>query len=123
MEPAPSVRDSQLTALDWMGALVAALGGLFCLQFPFFTAPSFKAMFADFGGQLPAITVLGLTPWFPLLVGAIPLAVLTFALAGKLGLGQRRAMIVGAFALSLGSGGLCVYAMYAPIVAIAGNIK
>jgi hypothetical protein len=113
----------ELTALDWIGAVVASLGGLFCFQFPFLVGRSFKQMFAELGGPLPTITQLGLTVWFPIVLGMIPMSVLALALFRKAPLGARRALIVGAFILSLVSSGLCLYAVYAPIFEIAGAIK
>jgi hypothetical protein len=112
-----------MTALDWIGAVVASFGALFCFQFPFFSAPAFGKMFQDFGGALPAITQLGLTVWFPLLLGIVPASLLGLALAGPFSLAARRGLIVGAFLLSIVVGGVCLYAMYAPIWALAGAIK
>ena len=114
---------ARLTVLDWIGAVVASSGVLFCLQFPM-AAPAFKKMFAEFGGPLPVITQLGLTWWFPVTLGLIPLSVLFVALLRpNTTIGRRRALIVAAFGFSFVSSGVCVFAMYAPIFAIAGAIK
>jgi hypothetical protein len=113
----------ELTALDWIGAAVASLGSVFCLQFPFLAAPWFKKMFADLGGELPGITHLGLTLWFPLILGFLPALALALAGAPRATLGIRRALILGAFFMSILSSGVCLYAMYAPIFALAGAIK
>lgn len=112
-----------LTALDWIAAVLTALGGLFCASFPFLAAPAFAEMFADFGGPLPAITRLGLTLWFPLVLAAIPFTVLAVALLRRVTLGRRRALIVASFVLTVAASGLCLYSMYAPIFALAGTIR
>ena len=120
---APAGRLSELTALDWIAVCLAAGGTLFCFQFPFFTAPQFALMFRDFGGALPLITRLALTLWFPLAWGTVPLFILGGALSGQRTLGSRRVMIVAAFLFNLLAGGVCLYAMYAPIFELAGKIK
>ena len=119
---APERGRMDLTALDWIGAVVAGLGVLFLFQFPLMSA-HFAKMFADFGGELPAVTRLGLTLWFPMILGAMPLVWLVAALGPWFRLGVRRALIVFAFVEGLASAAFCLYAMYAPIFALAAAIK
>ncbi len=112
-----------LTALDWIAVAGVGAGALFCFQFPFLIAPRFAKMFADFGGPLPDLTQLGMTIWFPLLLGLNPASVAIHALSGKHSLGKRRLLIVAAFLMALVASGLCLAAMYMPIFALAGKIK
>lgn len=113
----------QLTALDWIAVAGVCSGALFCFQFPFLMAPRFAAMFADFGGELPDITQLGMTTWFPLLLGLNPAAVVFHALSGKHTLARRRLLIVASFVMALAATALCLCAAYAPIFSLAGKIE
>jgi hypothetical protein len=112
-----------LTELDWLSAAIASLGTMFCCLFALYIGPRFQKLFADFGGELPALTQLALMPWFPLLLGLIPALMIALSLAGKTSLGVRRGLIVGALFLSLSASGLCLYGIYSPIFAIAEFIK
>ena len=115
---------SELTALDWIAVVVVCTAALFCFQFPFLTAPRFAKMFADFGdAKLPDITQLGMTIWFPMMVGLNPASVVFHAVSGRHTLARRRLLIVAAFGLSLAACGVLLYAMYAPVFAMAGSIQ
>lgn len=114
---------SQLTVLDWIGTSLACLGTLACLQFPFFVAPAYKGMFADFGGPLPTATGLVLSLWFPLLVGLAPLVLLVLGLATNVALSTRRILIVASFLVSLGDFGFLVISLYLPLFEIARAIQ
>ncbi|MBS1149736.1 MAG: hypothetical protein H6Q89_1434 [Myxococcaceae bacterium] len=120
---APENPLQELTALDWIAVLGVGAGALFCFQFPFFIAPHFEKMFADFGGELPDLTQLALTTWFPLMLGLNPASVAFHALSGKHTLARRRLLIVAAFAMAVAFSALCLVAMYAPIFELAGNLK
>ena len=113
----------ELTALDWIAVLLVCAGALFCFLFPFLIAPRFAKMFADFGGELPNITQLGMTVWFPLMLGLNPASIVFHALSGKHTLTKRRLLIVGAFVMAMVACGVCLISVYAPIFALAGNIK
>lgn len=113
----------ELTALDWIAVVGVCAAALFCFQFPFLTAPHFAKMFADFGGELPDLTQLAMTTWFPLMLGLNPASIVFHALSGKHTLGRRRLLIVVAFVVGLIACGVCLVAMYAPVFAIAGRIQ
>ncbi len=113
----------ELTALDGIGAAIASLGAVFCLQLPFFLGPVFQKMFADFADEPPAITRLVLTLWFPVLLGLIPAFMVALVLVRRTSLGVRRGLIVGALFLSLSSSGLCLYALYGQPMSLVGRIK
>ncbi len=54
---------SSFTALDWVAVVAAGLLSLALLTFPFTIAPLFAGMFAEFGGALPVVTRVALSPW------------------------------------------------------------
>lgn len=87
--------------------------------------PHFAAMFADFGGELPAITRAAIG--HVLAVGASVLTVALAALGTGLRLWRRGALGWSALglaaALPLVSLALLLVAMYAPIFALAGAIR
>ncbi|WP_437982839.1 hypothetical protein [Sorangium sp. So ce117] len=113
------------TALDWVAVVIAGLLALALLTFPFTIAPSFAGMFAEFGGALPAVTRVALSPWAApasgLLVASLVAAPLALPAASTLAL--RRAMVVLAFFLGVIALAAAMYAMYAPIFELAGKIK
>ncbi len=114
---------TELTAGDWLAASVGVLCALFCLQFPLFAAPRFAKMFEDFGGELPALTRLGLTYWFPWALAVLPIALAATGLArARTVVAARIALLLGAL-LAIGGSFLCVLAMYQPIFAISGSIE
>ena len=114
-----------LTALDWVGVALTALVTIALLAFPFVVTPSFAEMFREFGNtELPVITRLALAPWPGVVLGLVVGATTVTAVATSgWALGVRRALIATAFlsgALALAT---LIYAMYAPIFALSGNIK
>jgi hypothetical protein len=115
--------EGELTELDWLSAAIASLGAMFCCLVALYIGPRFQKMFADFGSELPALTRLALMPWFPLLLGLIPVLMIALALVGKTSLGVRRGLIVGALFLSLSASGLCLYGIYGPIFVVARAFK
>ncbi|MDQ3031372.1 MAG: hypothetical protein M3Y87_03075 [Myxococcota bacterium] len=105
-------------------ALVAvALGLLWIMQLVM--VPSFGQMFADLGGELPAITRAAVGG-----VIAVGASVLTIALAalgvaiGRWQRGSARWIALGLAVMTPGAAiALLLWAMYAPIFAIAGAIQ
>lgn len=114
-----------LTAGDWVAVLVVGACAAFCVAFPFAIAPSFAKMFADFGSrELPALTQLGLTTWFPLMLGLNPASVAFYAVSTpKLSLARRRFFLVLACAMGLGAAAVCVVAVYLPVFEVARSIQ
>jgi hypothetical protein len=113
------------TALDWIAVSLSALVVVALFAFPFTVARSFARMFADFGGELPVVTRLALTPWAApamALVAASPTAI-AVAVPAKGSLGLRRGLVVLGFLLAVAALALAMYAMYAPIFELAGKIK
>jgi type II secretory pathway component PulF len=114
-----------LSALDWIGAIAAAVVACFSLAVPIVVAPGFAAMFADLGGEIPGLTRLVLSTWFPPLFAVPPVALLAGAMMpGKArSIGARRGLIAGAFLAALFGVALCLYGLYAPILDLAGKIR
>lgn len=100
------------------GPIIAALGVPWALLATFGVAPSFEAMFRDFGGPLPHLTALMLRPWGPLSLAFFSLGAVLIVWRSAPG---------GALALAIGSlviqPALFLVAMYLPIFAIAGAVK
>jgi hypothetical protein len=114
----------ELTALDWIGVVVVAIGiSWIALLIPFVYGPAFAAMFRDFGGPLPFATRLILLRWPSVILGLIPSGILAASLTGTRTLANRRALIVAAFVGALLMLGLSMWALYAPIFALAGRIQ
>lgn len=115
------------SALDWIGVGLNAMEATALVAFPFVVAPSFQAMFADFGSRssLPALTRLALTPWPGLALGLMvaALTAIVGVFRGPDTIALRRGFVVVGFVVgALGIVGL-LYGMYAPIFAVAGKIK
>ncbi|MDC0679120.1 hypothetical protein [Sorangium atrum] len=113
------------TALDWVAVVAIGLQSLALLMFPFTIAPSFAGMFAEFGGALPVVTRVALSPWASPALGLLvaSLAVVALALPAASTLALRRAMVLLAFFVGVIALAAAMYAMYAPIFELAGNIK
>jgi len=103
-------------ALDWFRAAIASLGAMSCFVVALSVGPRFQKMYADFGSQLPALTRLVLMPWFPLVLGLVPFAMLALAVARRPPVGGRHALTFGALWFSLLANGLCAFALYLPIL-------
>ncbi len=120
-EPENPLQD--FTVFDWLAVGATGLAVLFCFQFPFLAAPAFAKMFKDFGGELPDLTQLALTVWFPLMLGLNPASIVFHALAQKHTLSRRRLLIAAALVMSLGFSGLLVLAMYLPVFETGQQIE
>jgi hypothetical protein len=111
------------TILDWIGIffVVANLLGLFA--FPM-VALSFKTIFMEIGGVLPALTKVVLKPWFPILLGMICLCIFSLqwlkAIRGNLR--RKRTVVVLSFFAASTAFALCVIGLYLPIFKIVGSV-
>lgn len=113
-----------LSALDRIGIAVVGVATLVLLDLPLHVLPAFRGMFRDFGGALPAVTVLVLSPWFTPALAVAPLGlVLAAVVPPVLRLEVRRWLIVGAFVVVVVALGFSLYGLYAPIFELAGNIR
>jgi len=120
MEPRKA---EDLTALDWIAAIMDITLGLALLAVPFAVTPAFIAMFEDFGGRLPGITLFVARSWFPLSSGFLVLALAGAGLFSRTPLKTRRALLVAAFFIGLVLGAVYLWGMYAPVFELAGAIQ
>ena len=113
-----------LSILDWIGIVLTVPATLTLFVFPIAIAPSYLSMFADFGGELPAITRLVLSPWFTPMLGLIPVGLLIGAWrAGLDRIGVLRALVVAAFVSGMVGVAFTWIALYQPMSAMADAIQ
>ena len=117
-----ALRAAPLTGLDWIAAGLAVTGVLALLAFPLATR-SFDGMFREFGGALPWVTRVALFPGTPVAFALASGALLARAVRSDRGIAARRRLVLAAFALSLVALGAPSWAMYLPIVRLAGNVR
>ena len=116
-------RGQDFTTLDWIGTLIAATTALGLLVFPI-AAQSFATMFREFGSRdLPALTRLALSWWFPVVLALPVIATFGLGLRGSAPIQHRRAWVVVAFVLGCFGIGICLVGVYLPIFSLAGSIK
>ena len=115
---------NEFTVLDWIGCVFAAVQTLVLFSFST-VAAAFSEMLADFGGELPTLTTIVVTPWFAPLLGAFSVCI--FALQwlewAKHHLKRRRMIVAVSFAFSLISCCICVYGLYLPIFKMARALQ
>ena len=113
----------ELTALDWIAAILAALLGAGVVCFPL-VGRRFEAMYRDMGNaHIPALTRLAVSTWLPCTLGAIVLACVAFGLSSRGGLGTRRASIVGGFVLGGAALAVLLIGVYLPVFRLAGAVS
>lgn len=113
----------RFTVLDWIGVVLAAFSAVGLLLFPV-AGRTFAGMYKDFGssGDLPGLTRLATSAWFPPLLALFVGASIAMGLRRR-PLGVRRAWVVSAFVLGGVSFGLCLVGAYLPVFAIAGAVR
>ena len=112
----------RFTTLDWIGVVITGFETLALLLFPL-VGRSFARMFADFGGELPALTKLVLTGWPPICFAIATALGLALGLRPASKLQRRRAWVVGAFVLGGLGFAACLVAMYLPVFSIAEAVR
>jgi hypothetical protein len=118
----PQLTDSRSATLDWIAAIAAALEAAALFVFPL-VGRSFAVVFRDLGGELPLLTRLAISPWFPLSLAALVGAGIAVGARTKTNAPLRRGMLVGAWVTGGLALGACLVGLYWPIFAIAGAIK
>ena len=118
-----SRKAEDLTALDWIAAILDMVTGLALLAAPFAVTPAFMSMFEEFGGQLPGITLFVARSWFPIAAGFLVLALTGAGLFSRTPLKTHRALLVAAFFIGLVMGAVYLWGMYAPVFELAGAIQ
>jgi hypothetical protein len=118
--------EDDLSPLDRLRAGIALFLAAALISFPLTFGARFGKMFRDFGSlaDLPSITRFALAPWFAPLLGLVAALPAVAALGGRSApIGARRRLVGLAYLLGALGGVLLVYAMYAPILALAGKIR
>jgi hypothetical protein len=103
---------ARMTVFDWVGVLLVASSGLFGLAFPLFVAPVFRKMTEQMGASPIGLGAVLLGGWLPVLVGALPLALVVLALGVRQGLGRRRLLLGLAFLLTVVEALVLLIGMY-----------
>ena len=119
----PGASPFSVSVFDTVGLASGAIGLLWSAAAALEVAPTFSAMFADFGGELPAFTSLCLSPWFPFVLGLAPLVVTGSGIVANASR-RTRAILMGAtIFLTLALPGIFLFGMYLPVFDIGGAIK
>jgi len=118
---APDTSLASLTWLDWMGVLVVSTSGLFALGVPLFVAPVFRRLGESLGAQAPSLPAALLQGWTPVLVGALPLALLAYGLVVRQSVARRRVALLLAFVLTVVECVVFLLALYATLFVAAGS--
>jgi hypothetical protein len=114
---------NRLTVLDWIGIVYVVVNIIALFFFPKI-AFSFEKMFEDFGGPLPALTIIVLKPWFSILLGIFCTGIfsLQWIKPIKISLKRRRTVIVLSIITASTAYAICIIGLYKPIFNIAGSI-
>lgn len=116
----PDTSLARLSVLDWIGVLVVAGSGAFGVLVPALIAPLFRRLSDSLGSTAPSMSAWVLHGWVPAVLGVLPLAVLTAALAVPLRVTQRRMLLVLAFALTVVATAVLLVALYGTLFSLAG---
>ena len=115
---------ADFTVLDWVGLVLVLLPVSFLLTWPWLLAPAYRSMFSDFGGELPLLTQLVLSPWLTLAFAVVSLGLVGgAALLRGASIGNRRALAVVAFVVALVGVAMCFLGVYLPIFQLADAIE
>ncbi len=109
--------------LEGSAFLVAAGSVLLAALEVVLVQPRFLKMFAEFGGELPILTRLALSPVVMLVLGLLPAVLAGLAMLAKPGANTRVAMLVASLILSLTTALGFVVAMYLPLFRVAEAIR
>jgi hypothetical protein len=113
----------RFTVFDYVGLGFGGASLLWAIVAVVLFAPAFGAMFEDFSCCLPRLTELFLTPWFPIALGLVPLAVVALGALTGARRGVRGLCMSAAILITLALPILFFAAMYLPIVALAEGIQ
>lgn len=119
-EPKGAAPARKLAVVDWIAVVLAGNAAVFLLGFSFVASRRFGPMFDDFGGRVPLLTSLVVRWYVPTLAGLVVASILVAGLRAK----AKRTVFLGiAAALGVICVVTCVYGLYAPIFALADQIK
>jgi hypothetical protein len=118
------LRAGSFSTLDWIGVALTALGLAWLGYFTVWVRTAFLQVFVDFGTtELPFVTRLVSRPYFAPAIALVPAALLVASVARRGPIPVRRAFVVVAFLLVVAEIAFCLWAVYAPIFRLAGQIK
>lgn len=121
--PAEAARGEVRRVLSIFGAVLAVLSGVPLLATSLFVLPTFAAMFAELGSELPALTQLALNRGLVACLALVPPVLAGLALGGVVPQRLRLPAIGAAILFGLVSEALVVVALYLPIFAMADAIS
>ena len=113
---------SQLTAADWIGLVLVALGSL-ALAWLSTLGATFGEMYRELGGPLPLATRIAIHPATGPALSIVPLVLLGVATRGSLTLAARRRCLAVAFVFIVIAGLGYRRALYAPMLDLAEKIQ
>jgi hypothetical protein len=113
----------EFTVLDWIGAVLTCFSAMALVSFPI-AGREFGSMYQDFGAtDPPLLSKLAISAWFPPVLGAVVVAMITLGLRPRASLTQRRAFFVSGFIFGCLSFAICLVGLYLPLFQMAGAIK
>jgi len=110
---------TKLRPAEWALVVIAGNTAVFLLGFSLVTE-SFRAMFADFGAQVPWLTRVVARWYSPVVAG---LGVAALLVAGLRVPRRRRALLAAAAGAGVLLVAASLYGVYWPVFAIAGSVK
>jgi hypothetical protein len=113
----------RVTLFDRIGLAAGGLGVALALVLALRVGPTFRKMFADFGGQLPRATELGLVPWLPPVVALVPPLLIVTCIGFDAPRKARAVLMAASIAMMLGLPAAFLAAMYQPIFALADAVS
>jgi hypothetical protein len=108
--------------IDWALAGTAAVAAFAVLGFPVFGS-RFAAMYGDMHVELPLMTSLASSAWFPPLISLVLFALIGIGLARGHKLGGRIPWIAGALLGALAAVPSLLVAIYYPIFQLASAVR
>lgn len=110
---------SAVTVFDLVSFVVGAIGFAFAIAAVVVLQPRYAQMFRDFGGELPGLTLLFLTPWVPLAAAAVAPAIVVAGIARGSSKRARALALVGCVLLTALAPALFFFAMNLPIFEVS----
>jgi hypothetical protein len=124
---APAAKESsslgQLTVLDWIGAFLVGVSGLFGLAFPLFIGPVFRRLADSMGVAQPTGFFALVQGWAPAFFGLLPLTMVAYAVFVPQSLGRRRLVLLAAFALTVLESVVLLVSVYASLFNAMGTVQ
>lgn len=110
-------------AADVLGLAVGGGGVLTSIALGLWLRPVYAKMYAELSTKLPALTRLYLTPWFPVILSLLPLALVGAGVALRPARGARVSLTTAAIMLAMLLQVAHILALYLPIFTLADAIS